>query len=275
MFVSDIVTLNDAVQVMLGGRYIWYRVTQAATVYEESAFVPTAGLVLKPRSDLSLYANYARGLEAGEYAPITANNGGAQSGPIRSTQYEIGAKAEFGSALDFTLAIFQIEKQAGFVNVANDFVVEGNFLHRGVEAKVSARPTGELVLSAQLAYLDASLQDVIDPTTLGKRSEGVPRWQGGISAELAIPSVVGLSVNSAIQFVSSRPVDAQNSGFIGGYALLDGGVRYETRFGATPVAIRLIGKNLLNRYYYGSVFYSRGLEVGRPREVTASLSARF
>src|SRR3546814_8695965 len=83
-----------------------------------------------------------------------------------------------------------------------------------------------------------------------------------LSADYAIPGVQGLTVNAAVQFVSNRPVDAQNSGFINGYALVDGGLRYETTLGSTPVAFRLIGKNLLNRYYYSSVFYSRGLDVG-------------
>jgi iron complex outermembrane receptor protein len=275
VFASDIVTLAEPVQIMLGGRYIWYRSTQGTTVYDESAFVPTVGLVLKPRRDLTLYANYARGLETGEYAPITANNAGTQSAPIRSTQYEIGAKADFGPDLNLGLAIFQIEKQAGFINSVNDFVLDGDFRHRGVEAIANGRPTPGLTLSAHLAYLDTSLQNVIDPTVLGKRTEGVPEWQGGLSADYAVPGVTGLSVNGAVQFVSNRAVDAQNSGFIDGYALVDGGLRYETALGGTPVAFRLIGKNLLNRYYYSSVFYARGLEVGRPREVTASVSVRF
>lgn len=275
VFASDIVTLAEAVQVMLGGRYIWYRATQATSVYDETAFVPTVGLVLKPRRDLTLYANYARGLETGAYAPITANNAGTQSAPIRSTQYEIGAKADFGPAFNLGLAIFQIEKQAGFVNFANDFVLDGDFRHRGAEVTVNGRPMPGLTLSAHLAYLDTSLRNVIDPTVLGKRTEGVPEWQGGLSADYAVPGVAGLTLNGAVQFVSNRAVDAQNSGFIDGYALVDGGLRYETTLGGTPVAFRLIGKNLLNRYYYSSVFYARGLEIGRPGEVAASVSVRF
>jgi iron complex outermembrane receptor protein len=275
VFASDIVTLSEAIQVMLGGRYIWYRSTQGTSVYDQSRFVPTVGLVVKPRSDLTLYANYARGLETGEYAPITANNGGVQSGPIRSTQYEVGAKADLGPALNLGLALFQIQKQAGFINSANDFVLDGDFRHRGVEVTVTGRPAPGLTLSAHLAYLDTSLEHVIDPAVIGKRTEGVPEWQGGLSADYAVPGVDGLSLNGAVQFVSDRPVDAPNSGFIDGYALVDGGLRYETTMGGTPVAFRLIGKNLFNRYYYSSVFYSGGLEVGRPREVTASVSVRL
>lgn len=275
VFASDIVTFTKAVQLMLGGRYIWYRATQSTSVYDETAFVPTVGLVLKPRRDLTIYANYARGLETGEYAPNTANNAGTQSGPIRSTQYEVGAKADFGPVFNFGLALFQIEKQAGFVNRANDFVLDGDFRHRGIEVTATGRPTGGLGLSAQIAYLDTSLRNVIDPTILGKRTEGVPKWQGGLFVDYDIPALTGLSANGAVRFLSNRPIDAQNSGFVDGYALVDGGLRYETKVGRTPLAFRLIGKNLLDRYYYSSVFYAGGLEVGRPREITLSASARF
>jgi iron complex outermembrane recepter protein len=259
----------------LGGRNIWYRSTQSTSVYDETAFAPTVGVVLKPRPDLTIYANYARGLEQGEYAPITANNAGIQSGPIRSTQYEIGTKADLGTAFDLGLAIFQVEKRAGFVNPDNDFVIEGNFQHRGVEVTATSRLMTGLTLSGQVAYLDTSLENVIDPASLGNRTEGVPEWQGGLSADFAIPGIEGLSVNGAVRFMSNRPVDAQNSGFIDGYELVDAGLRYETTLGGAPVAFRLIGRNLLDRYYYGSVFYARGLEIGRPREITASFSMRF
>jgi iron complex outermembrane recepter protein len=280
VFASDIVTLAESVQLLLGGRYIWYRGAQTpggvtTTVYEESAFVPTAGLVLKPRRDLTVYASYARGLEQGEYAPTGANNEGIQTAPIRSKQYEVGTKADFGPTFNLGLALFQVEKEAGFVNLANDFVVDGNFRHRGVEMTATGRPMLDLTLSGQLAYLDTALQNVIDPASRDRRTEGAPKWQGGLSADYAISGITGLTLNGAVQFVSNRPVDAQNSGFIDGYTLFDGGLRYETTLGGTPVAFRLIGKNLLNRYYYSSVFYARGLEVGRPREVAASVSTRF
>lgn len=281
IYASDLITLAEPVQLLLGGRYIWYRGTDTTPAgvtsvqQDESTFVPTVGLILKPHKQVMLYASYSRGLEQGEFAPFFANNAGVQSAPIRSKQYEIGAKADLGSGVNLGLAIFQAEKQAGFVNLANDFVIDGTFRHRGVEFVASGRVAPGLTLSGTLAYFDTRLQDVIDPTTLGKRTEGVPEWQGGLSADYAVPAVKGLSVNAAVNFVSNRPIDAQNSGFIKGYALLDGGLRYETELGGTPVTFRLIGKNLLNRYYYSSVFFRGGLEVGRPREITASATVRF
>lgn len=109
--------------------------------------------------------------------------------------------------------------------------------------------------------------NVIDATTLGKRTEGVPKWQCGLSGEYAVAGVKGLFVNGGINFVTSRPIDAQNSGFVKGYELIDADVRYEAKVGETPLTLRLIGKNLFDRYYYNSVFFQGGLEVGPPREV--------
>ena len=69
------------------------------------------------------------------------------------------------------------------------------------------------------------------------------------------------------------PVDAQNSGYIPSYTLLDAGVSYRSKLADTPVTYRLHGKNLTNKYYYASAYYQGGLDVGREREVF--LSAKF
>lgn len=281
IYASDLIAIAEPVQLLLGGRYIWYRGVDETPAgvkslqQEETTFVPTVGLIIKPRQGIMLYASYSRGLEQGEFAPFFANNSGVQSAPVRSTQYEIGAKVELGSGFNIGLAAFQAKKQAGFVNLANDFVVDGNFQHRGVEFVANGRVAPGLTIAANLAYLSTRLENVTDVTTQGKRTEGVPKWQGGLSAEYAVQGVEGLSVNAGINFVSSRPIDAQNSGFIQGYELVDAGIRYEAELGGMPVTLRLIGKNLLNHYYYSSAFFLGGLDVGRPREVTLSATARF
>ena len=89
----------------------------------------------------------------------------------------------------------------------------------------------------------------------------------------AFAQVPGLAADTTLSYVGSRPVDAQNSGFVPGYTLWDAGLSYATRLGDTPTTFRLQGKNLANRYYYSGVYYSGGLDVGREREVF--LSAKF
>jgi len=108
--------------------------------------------------------------------------------------------------------------------------------------------TRNLTLLGNFVYLDTELNDVTDTTTLGKRSEGVPRWKGTLGARHAITALPGLSLDTMLNYVGNRPVDAQNSGFIPGYTLWDAGIRFDTKLGNLPGSFRLQGKNLTNKY---------------------------
>jgi len=87
--------------------------------------------------------------------------------------------------------------------------------------------------------------------------------------------VPGLSLDANVSYTGSRPVDAQNSGFIPGYTVWDAGISFDAQFGATPVNLRLHAKNLTNKYYYAGVYFDGGLQVGRGREVFLSARMQF
>jgi len=78
-----------------------------------------------------------------------------------------------------------------------------------------------------------------------------------------------------LSYVGSRPVDAQNSGFIPGYLSWDAGINYQTALGRLPTTFRLHAKNLTNTYYYASAYYLGGLQVGRGREIFLSVNFSF
>lgn len=235
--------------------------------------MPTGALIYRPSERVMTYASYARGFEKGDYTPYNANNANQPTAAIASEQYEIGLKADLNDKLRLALALFDIRRDASYLDLANDYASNGRFHHRGMEFNATARPAAGLTLLGNLAYLDTSLRGVSDPATLGKRSEGAPRWKGALGARYAIAAVPGLSVDTTLSYVGNRAVDAQNSGFAPGYALWDAGISYDTRWGTTPTTWRLQAKNLADKYYYAGVYYSGGLEVGRGREVF--LSAKF
>ena len=149
----------------------------------------------------------------------------------------------------------------------------GEYHHRGAELTLSDRVTDALTLTANAAYLTTRMEDVDDVTVDGKRTENVPKWKGAVGALYTVAAVPGLSLDSTLSYVGSRPVDAQNSGYIPSYTLLDAGISYRSKLADTPVTYRLHGKNLTNKYYYASAYYLGGLDVGREREVF--LSAKF
>jgi len=278
VFASDLITLSDQFQVLLGGRHIWYKarnLSATALPQDKKVFVPTGALMYRPTDSVMTYFSYSRGFEKGDYAPYSANNANQPTNTIESTQYEIGLKTDINRNLNLGLALFDIKRDASYLNTANDFVSNGRFHHRGIELNVTARATRGLTLLGNLAYLHTELKDVTDTTTLGKRSEGVPRWKAALGARYAFANLPGLSADTMLSYVGSRPVDAQNSGFIPSYTLWDVGISFDTKLGSIPTTFRLQGKNLTDKYYYSGVYYSGGLEVGRGREVFLSANFRF
>ncbi|NBF01582.1 TonB-dependent siderophore receptor [Pseudomonas sp. Fl5BN2] len=276
VFASDLISLNEQFQVLLGGRYIWYRadhLSANAQPQSHDVFIPSGALIYRPLENLMTYVSYSRGLEKGDYAPWNATNKNQPTDAIESEQYEIGLKAEIDSRINLGLALFEIRRNASYLDTSNTFVSKGEYRHRGIELTLNDRLTDSLTLNANLAYLATRLEAVDDISVAGKRTEGVPKWKGALGAEYQVQSLPGLSVDSSLSMVGSRPVDPQNSGYIPGYALLDAGASYKTRLGGTPVTYRVHGKNLTNTYYYASTYYQGGLEVGREREVF--FSARF
>ncbi|GGO65319.1 TonB-dependent receptor [Bowmanella pacifica] len=276
IFASDLMTLNDQLQVLLGGRYIWYKarnLSADALPQDKNVFVPTGALIYRPTENTMTYVSYSRGFEKGDYAPYNANNANQPTEAIESVQYEIGLKTDINQNFNLAAALFDIKRDASYLNLNNDYVSNGQFRHRGIEVNATANLTQGLTVLGNITYLDTELENVSDHTTSGKRSEGVPRWKGALGARYAFLTVPGLSMDSMLSYAGSRPVDAQNSGFIPSYTLWDAGISYDTTIGNTPATFRLQAKNLTDKYYYAGVYYSGGLEVGRGREVF--LSAKF
>lgn len=278
IFASDLITLNNRFDMLLGGRYINYRARNLAANSQpqnNNVFVPTGALIYRPSGSIMTYLSYTRGFERGESAPFFANNANQPSPAIESTQIEVGLKTKINQWLNLGVAVFNIERDANYVNLDNFFVNAGKYRHQGVELTGSAAVTDRLKFHGNMAFLDTELRNVVDPSVLGKRSEGVPHWKGAFGVRYAVASVPGFSVDGTFSYVGSRPVDAQNSGFIPAYTLWDAGVSYETKMGGTPTTFRLHGKNLLNKYYYASALYQGGLMVGRGREIFLSAQFRF
>lgn len=276
-FVSDLIAFNEKFQILLGGRYIRYRarnLSATALPQSKNVFVPSGALMYRPSERILAYASYSKGFEKGDYAPFSAVNAFEPTESLESRQFEVGAKVELHPGLLLGAAAFDIVRDASYLDSANVFVSDGQYRHRGVELTAFGEVSRSFSLTSSLAWLGTELQDVADAATLGKRTEGVPRWKASTGASYQLAWLPGLSIDAMVNCVGSRPVDAQNSGFIPSFTTLDAGLSYDTQIGHTPVQFRIRANNLTDTYYYtGSV--GGALDVGRPREVFFTAKASF
>lgn len=261
VFISDLIDIGSQWSVMLGLRHVKYRndsypAAGGESHYETSVNVPSAGLIFKPRPDVSTYFSYAEGFEQGGVAPYNTLNAGQYLSPVKSKQYELGVKSDIADRLTLNAAVFRIEKTLQYVNSASYYVQGGTQRHTGVELTANGRLTRDLSIVAGAAYLDTVQNDTGDPQTNGKRAANVPRFQANAFLDYRIPAVAGLSVDAGVYYVGSRPLDAQNTVSLPGYVRFDAGARYATRIGGLGTVFRAGVQNLTDKRYWAAANYN-------------------
>jgi len=242
------------------------------TRYDENAVTPVVGLVVKPVSGLSLYANRIEALQQGPTAPLDpalVSNPGASLAPRKSTQYEVGGKVGFGG-LFATLAAYRIERPGEGVLPSGEFGYLGDQRHQGIEFTLNGEVTPGLRLISGVAYTDADLQG-------GASVPGVPEVAANADVEWDLPFVPGITLTGHVVHTGEQFVDAANTLEIDSWTVFDLGARYVFAAGDVPVTLRVAVENVANERYWASAFdtFSNALLQGRPRTVRASISADF
>lgn len=274
---------NDRVLLTLGLRRQQLKVTNfnAATGattsdYDESATTPMAAVVVKPLSNLSLYANYIEGLTQGPTAPTNIpglTNPGQMFAPYKSKQYELGAKMDFGRTTA-TVSLFQIKRPNSVIR--NDtFGMDGQQRNRGIEFNVFGEAARGVRLLGGLALLDGEVTKAAAPALEGKTAVGVPGLQLNLGAEWDTPFLPGLTLTARGIRTSSQYVDAANTQKLPGWTRFDVGARYATRIAGKPVVLRAHIENLFDKNYWSGVYGGSFVSLGSPRTFMLSATVDF
>lgn len=285
VFASDTVGLFDDRLLLTGGirlqainvrAFNYYNGGLLDTEYDEDAITPVAGLVVKPLSYLSLYANRIEALQQGPIAPLDPNliNPGEVLAPRKSVQYEVGAKLKLGSLLHAGLALYQIVRPGeGAMPDATGlqrFAYVGEQRHRGIEFTFNGEPVNGLRVIAGFAVNDAKFDN-------GLNVAGVPDFAANANIEWDLPFAPGLTLTGRATHTGSQWVDAANTLSIPDWTVFDLGARYVFAAADKPVTLRLTVDNVANKRYWASAFdsFNAALLQGRPRTVNASVSVDF
>ncbi len=293
LFVSDTIGFaGDRILLTAGLRHQRIKVTgydyydggSRRNQYDESAVTPVIGLVVKPRAGLSLFANRIEGLQQGPAAPIdpTIINSGEIFAPVKSVQYEVGAKTSFGR-VNASIAAFRISRPTGFaIADANTpgrfrFGLFGDQRNQGIELTLDGEIARGLRLVAGGSWIDAELRDTPSELQDGNDVPGVPKLLANANLEWDVPAVRGLTLTGRVVATGEQPVDADNKLEIGGWSRFDLGARYVALVGERPLTLRAGVNNVANRRYWASAFETFGASLlqGQPRTFRMSASVDF
>jgi iron complex outermembrane receptor protein len=298
VFASDTIGLwDDRILITAGLRLQEIKTTSYAYTdgahtggYRESAATPVFGLVVKPVEGLSLYANRIEGLVAGSTAPVVIDdglgndipviNGGAVLPPVKSKQYEVGGKLNFGR-FNAGVALFRIDKPNSFVDP--DTLIYGNYgsqRNRGVEITLDGEPVDGLRIISGLTFNDAKLRRTAGGLNEGKDAIGVPDVLANANIEWDIPFLPELTLVGRVVYTGKQAVDAANTLELGSWTRFDLGARYVALLGDTPLTLRFNVDNVADKRYWASAYnafsaFGNKLLQGGPRTFKASASIEF
>lgn len=261
--------------------------------YKESAATPVFGLVIKPVDGLSLYANRIEGLIAGPTAPATYDNdglpgtpplpvvnGSAALPPVKSKQYEVGGKLNFGR-FNAGVALFRIDKPNAFVDPVT--IVYGNYgtqRNRGVEITLDGEPVDGLRIISGLTLLDAKLRRTEGGVNEGNDAVGVPEVLANANVEWDLPFLSQLTLVGRVVHTGKQAANDANTLELGSWTRFDLGVRYVALVGDTPLTLRFNVDNVADKRYWASAYnafsaFGTRLLQGGPRTFKASASIEF
>jgi iron complex outermembrane receptor protein len=261
--------------------------------YEESAWTPAFGLLVKPAEGLSLYANYIEALVPGAGAPnagpnpaggadLPVSNAGEVLPPYVSEQFEIGGKLAFGP-VTAGLALFQIDRQTAILRFDEDqpgFLQFGPFgtqRHKGIELTFAGELTDGLRVIAGGSVIDARLRETQGGANEGNQAAGVPEYLLNANVEWDLPFVPALTLTGRVVHTAEQAADIANANFLDAWTRFDLGARYVTLVGDRPLTLRVSVDNVANERYWASAFdtFRPDLLQGAPRTFKASASVDF
>jgi len=292
--IGDTIRFTDQWATRLAVSQDWFHVdnynAKAAALpeYANHGLSPTASLMYKPQSNMTVYATFASSLQAGDLAPTGTNpplvNAGQSLPPYRSKEYEVGYKASLDK-IDLTAALFRIQRPFANINPAdNAFEITGLQVNRGLELSAVGEVVSGLTVYGGVTLLDAKLENTPLATTNDKIYVGAPKFKGNTLFEYHFPAIQGLVASFDWQFTGPRAANDTNSFFVAGYNLFDLGARYTSTILTKSVTWRLAVDNLADRHYWSTVAPSNltGANTGNllahfgsPRTLLASASIDF
>ena len=225
-----------------------------------SNFTYKAGIQFLASDNAQLYGSYTRGFRSGGFN--IRQNVGVVPGPYDEETvdaFEVGAKADLADGrVRINLSLFlndyddlqrTVVGTDGFQTVSN--AAEASI--KGIELETSWMIAEGLLLQANMGYLDAELQNFVNPrggaggapvVIDGTRIPYIPKWQRELHLTYDIPVGTGnLTLRGSYRYVGDAHSTDDNLGFQGSsYEEYDASLAYSPTSGAWRIA--LFGKNL-------------------------------
>lgn len=281
LYVQDQLQLTSHWLAVLGVRLDRFEVdfrnnrTGVALDSRDDTLSPRAGLVFKPRAEVSVYASYSMSFvpRAGEQlASLTATNRALD--PEEFTNYELGVKWDVRSDLALSAAIYRLDRSnlavADPADPTRSILVDGQ-RSEGIELGITGRLASNWSVSGGYAYQDGELLATQSTTVrAGNRLAQLPRHSFSLWNRYDFNRQwgAGIGVIHRGEFFAAT----DNTVTVPGFTRVDAAVFYQF---SKNTRAQLNVENILDRDYYASAHSNTNITPGSPRAFRLSLTTSF
>lgn len=236
----------------------------------ESQISPRAGIILKPKENISLYASYSESFlpRSGEqFSDINPPNDALD--PDIFTNVELGLKWDFSPNFGLTAAIFEIEQSSPQVADQNDGTLDIiNSEIRGAEFQIQGKITDKWDVIAAYSYLDGN--QVNNFGVEGNRVRELPQHIFNIWSNYQITDKFG--IGAGLTYQDESFADNGNSTRLPSFTRIDAAAYYNLN---DNIRIQVNIENLTDTEYFPNAHTADNISVGAPLNARFTISGRF
>lgn len=279
-YIQDQVQLSKYVQVIVGLRfdhfdlqYLNNRTTDKIRRID-NLLSPRAGIVFKPVTPVSIYANYSVSYlpsSGDQFSSLTTVT--QQVKPEKFINYETGIKWDLARAVSLTTAIYRLDRTNTRATDPNDptrILQTGSTRTNGVEIGANGSITRWWKIAGGYAFQDAYISSATTAARTGAQVAQVPHNTFSLWNNFQLRSRLGAGLGIVNRSDMFAAID--NTVTLPGYTRVDAAVFYSL---AEKMRLQVNAENVLDRKYFINADGNNNISPGSSRAVRVGLNVRF
>lgn len=278
-YIQDQIDLGEVVKLVLGLRYDDFRITSTnringfAATRSDGKWSPRAGLIIKPRENVSLYASYARSFlpqSGDQFVVLDATT--ATLAPEEFRNLEAGVKWDVTERLAFTAALYQLDRTNTRANdpVTGVAVLTGKSRTKGLELALVGTLAKGLQVTLGYALQDGEVTATTTAAPAGRTLAQLPRHQLSAWGRYDVTDRLGIALGAVKQ--SDQFATISNAVRMPGYTRIDAALFYKV---SDAIQLQLNVENLTDTDYFPSAHTDHNISPGAPLNARLGLKIKL
>ena len=278
-YVQDQIDLGELVKVVLGLRYDDFRITSTNRVNSfratrsDGKWSPRAGLMIKPRENVSLYASYTKSFlpqSGDQFTVLDATT--ASLAPEEFRNLEAGVKWDLTERLTFTAAAFQIDRTNTRANdpITGIVVQTGKSRTKGFELAAVGQIAKGLQVTLGYTLQDGEIVSTTAAAPAGQALAQLPRHQFSAWGRYDFTDQLGVAVGAVRQ--SQQFATISNAVRLPGFTRIDAALFYKV---SAALELQVNVENLTDADYFPSAHTDNNISTGAPLNARLGVKLRF